>query len=103
MRIMFRTTQNCHWHRYYFLKFLLADSKADLSGECWICYDTDTLTNGPLIHPCDCKGDVAAVHHNCLRKWLMEVCSYFITLCKKKINFKRSNGICVNVFNQLIF
>ncbi|RXG68668.1 hypothetical protein Avbf_00876, partial [Armadillidium vulgare] len=49
-----------------------ADSKADLSGECWICYDTDTLTNGPLIHPCNCKGDVAAVHHNCLRKWLME-------------------------------
>lgn len=47
-------------------------SATDLLGECWICYDTDTLTNGPMIHPCYCKGDVGAVHHNCLRKWLME-------------------------------
>ncbi|XP_018021961.1 uncharacterized protein LOC108678125 [Hyalella azteca] len=41
--------------------------------ECWICYDTDANTvTGPMIEPCLCRGDVAAVHHNCLRKWLME-------------------------------
>ncbi|XP_054156459.1 uncharacterized protein LOC128954879 [Oppia nitens] len=40
--------------------------------ECWICYDVDRKDSGPLIQPCACKGDVSAVHHDCLRKWLME-------------------------------
>ncbi|XP_042236888.1 uncharacterized protein LOC121876061 isoform X3 [Homarus americanus] len=47
-------------------------SEADGSGECWICYDTERIDAGPLIQPCDCRGDVGAVHHHCLRKWLME-------------------------------
>ncbi|XP_066262141.1 uncharacterized protein [Euwallacea similis] len=38
--------------------------------ECWICYDGDR--NEPLIQPCDCTGDVSSVHHECLRRWLME-------------------------------
>ena len=25
-----------------------------------------------MIQPCDCKGDVGAVHHDCLRRWLVE-------------------------------
>lgn len=37
--------------------------------DCWICYDSD---NGDLIQPCNCTGDVSSVHHECLRKWLME-------------------------------
>lgn len=41
-------------------------------AECWICYDTERTDAGPLIQPCDCRGDVGAVHHHCLRKWLME-------------------------------
>ncbi|KAK8749405.1 hypothetical protein OTU49_015339 [Cherax quadricarinatus] len=44
----------------------------DSSAECWICYDTERIDAGPLIQPCDCRGDVGAVHHHCLRKWLME-------------------------------
>lgn len=40
--------------------------------ECWICYDTERQDAGPLIQPCECKGDVAAVHHDCLKKWLIE-------------------------------
>ncbi|XP_058806256.1 uncharacterized protein LOC131672801 [Phymastichus coffea] len=39
---------------------------------CWICYDSDTQDAGPLIQPCQCKGDVGVVHHNCLRRWLVE-------------------------------
>lgn len=38
--------------------------------ECWICYDTDKPE--PLIQPCACTGDVSSVHHDCLRRWLME-------------------------------
>lgn len=38
--------------------------------ECWICYDCER--NEPLIQPCDCTGDVSSVHHECLRRWLME-------------------------------
>ena len=43
--------------------------------DCWICYDPDRNDCGPMIHPCDCRGDVGAVHHDCLRRWLVEVLS----------------------------
>ncbi|CAK1590929.1 unnamed protein product [Parnassius mnemosyne] len=38
--------------------------------DCWICYDG--ARNEPLIRPCRCTGDVSAVHHDCLRRWLIE-------------------------------
>ncbi|CAH2097510.1 unnamed protein product [Euphydryas editha] len=38
--------------------------------DCWICYDSSRPE--PLIMPCRCTGDVAAVHHDCLRRWLVE-------------------------------
>ncbi|XP_059055691.1 uncharacterized protein LOC131849602 [Achroia grisella] len=38
--------------------------------DCWICYDTSKPE--PLIRPCRCTGDVSAVHHECLRRWLVE-------------------------------
>lgn len=38
--------------------------------ECWICYDAEKTE--PLIQPCACTGDVSSVHHDCLRRWLME-------------------------------
>lgn len=38
--------------------------------DCFICYDSDKTE--PLIQPCNCTGDVSSVHHECLRKWLME-------------------------------
>ena len=41
--------------------------------ECWICYDPDRTDVGPMINPCKCRGDVSAVHHDCLQRWLMEV------------------------------
>ena len=47
--------------------------------DCWICYDPDRNDCGPMIHPCDCRGDVGAVHHDCLRRWLVEV----LTLIQK--------------------
>ncbi|KAK8407302.1 hypothetical protein O3P69_002096 [Scylla paramamosain] len=47
-------------------------ASSDGGAECWICYDTERTDAGPLIQPCDCRGDVGAVHHHCLRKWLME-------------------------------
>lgn len=39
--------------------------------ECWICYDSEK--NEPLIQPCRCTGDVSSVHHDCLKRWLVEV------------------------------
>lgn len=44
----------------------------DKSLECWICYDPERTDCGPIIQPCNCKGDVGAVHHDCLRRWLVE-------------------------------
>ncbi|XP_028179212.1 uncharacterized protein LOC114366518 isoform X7 [Ostrinia furnacalis] len=41
--------------------------------DCWICYDSGR--DEPLIRPCRCTGDVSAVHHECLRRWLVEVCT----------------------------
>ncbi|KAK7487413.1 hypothetical protein BaRGS_00021375 [Batillaria attramentaria] len=40
--------------------------------DCWICYDPERRDAGPLIQPCMCKGDVATVHHDCLKRWLVE-------------------------------
>lgn len=40
--------------------------------DCWICYDPDRTDVGSLIQPCQCRGDVSSVHHECLRKWLIE-------------------------------
>ena len=37
---------------------------------CWVCYDQDKTE--PLIQPCQCTGDVSSVHHECLRRWLVE-------------------------------
>lgn len=48
------------------------DSSSTNSIDCWICYDSDRKDMGPLIQPCECRGDVSAVHHDCLKKWLME-------------------------------
>ncbi|XP_068624936.1 uncharacterized protein [Battus philenor] len=49
------------------------DSLVDSVGsarDCWICYDGARAE--PLIRPCRCTGDVSAVHHDCLRRWLIE-------------------------------
>ncbi|EDW12222.1 uncharacterized protein LOC6576794 [Drosophila mojavensis] len=40
--------------------------------DCWICYDSDKPE--PLIQPCRCTGDVSSVHHECLKRWLVESC-----------------------------
>merc|ERR1740128_530941 len=50
------------------------DSSASRSDdlECWICYDSENSAAGSLIQPCGCKGDVGYVHHDCLRRWLVE-------------------------------
>lgn len=62
--------------------------------DCWICYDPDRTDAGPLIQPCQCKGDVASVHHECLRKWLMECTSsedgYRCKVCKKQYHLKQT-------------
>ena len=38
-----------------------------------ICYDMERTDALPIIEPCQCKGDVGGVHHECLRRWLLEV------------------------------
>lgn len=48
------------------------DDDEDKGPDCWICYDPDRNDCGPMIHPCDCRGDLGAVHHDCLRRWLVE-------------------------------
>lgn len=53
--------------------FLSTDTASINSKDCWICYDSERQDAGPLIQPCHCRGDVSAVHHDCLRRWLVEV------------------------------
>jgi len=48
------------------------DNDWDKKDECWICYDNERTDAGPVIQPCNCKGDVGAVHHECLKRWLIE-------------------------------
>lgn len=51
--------------------------------ECWICYDFEKTD--PLIQPCACIGDVSSVHHDCLRRWLMESSSTSAEILKCKV------------------
>lgn len=51
----------------------LSDTASINNKDCWICYDSERQDAGPLIQPCHCRGDVSAVHHDCLRRWLVEV------------------------------
>ncbi|XP_022242943.1 uncharacterized protein LOC106460489 isoform X2 [Limulus polyphemus] len=53
---------------------LRADLNVSLENlsECWICYDSERQDVGPLIQPCLCKGDMSVVHHDCLKKWLVQ-------------------------------
>ncbi|KAG7300711.1 hypothetical protein JYU34_015037 [Plutella xylostella] len=46
------------------------DSLVGSIRDCWICYDGARAE--PLIRPCRCTGDVSSVHHDCLRRWLVE-------------------------------
>ncbi|XP_059094689.1 uncharacterized protein LOC131889572 isoform X4 [Tigriopus californicus] len=48
------------------------DDEENEGPECWICYDNDRVDAGQMINPCNCRGDVGAVHHDCLRRWLVE-------------------------------
>ncbi|KAG4070867.1 hypothetical protein HA402_011093 [Bradysia odoriphaga] len=60
------------------------EGQSFLSGkDCWICYDTEKAE--PLIQPCKCTGDVSSVHHECLRRWLVESCSKSDELLKCKV------------------
>lgn len=66
-------------------------SKTGSNTECWICYDTKV--DEELINPCKCKGDVAFVHHECLRRWLSEenkacsVCNYEYQITQDIMDF----------------
>lgn len=51
--------------------------------DCWICYDAEKAE--PLIQPCKCTGDVSSVHHECLRRWLVESCSNSEKMLKCKV------------------
>lgn len=51
--------------------------------ECWICYDAEKPE--PLIQPCACTGDVSSVHHDCLRRWLIESASTSNDLLRCKV------------------
>lgn len=76
-------------------------------GECWICYDTQR--EGDIIQPCDCKGGMRVVHHDCLKTWLLEVCFHAIyswcnCFCKTVVVFFENNHFattksCLDVFH----
>jgi len=72
-----------------------SEEGSDSGLECWICYDTDNETCGALIQPCACKGDVSMVHHDCLRRWLVESAdnpdSLTCKVCKQAYEVERGS------------
>ena len=49
------------------------DEDFNISYECSICKDPDNEEGGSLIRACNCKGDIGVRHHECLKRWLIEV------------------------------
>ncbi|XP_031847247.1 uncharacterized protein LOC116433376 [Nomia melanderi] len=76
---------------------LFSDGTSISSKDCWICYDSDRQDAGPLIQPCQCRGDVSAVHHNCLRRWLVESSvnadSLTCKVCGTQYNVEHANRL----------
>ncbi|XP_011296725.1 uncharacterized protein [Fopius arisanus] len=76
---------------------LLPDIQSISAKDCWICYDSDTQDAGPLIQPCHCRGDVSTVHHDCLRRWLVESSmnadSLTCKVCGTKYNVEHANRL----------
>ena len=74
-----------------------SDETSISSKDCWICYDSDRQDAGPLIQPCQCRGDVSAVHHNCLRRWLVESSinadSLTCKVCGTQYNVEHTNRL----------
>ncbi|XP_018054845.1 PREDICTED: uncharacterized protein LOC108691562 isoform X2 [Atta colombica] len=77
--------------------FLSADAASINSKDCWICYDNERQDAGPLIQPCQCRGDVSAVHHDCLRRWLVESSvnadSLICKVCNTKYNVEHASRL----------
>ncbi|EFN61716.1 E3 ubiquitin-protein ligase MARCH2 [Camponotus floridanus] len=77
--------------------FLPTDGTSINSKDCWICYDNDRQDAGPLIQPCHCRGDVSAVHHDCLRRWLVESSvnadSLICKVCNTKYNVEHASRL----------
>ncbi|XP_011166782.1 uncharacterized protein LOC105200772 [Solenopsis invicta] len=75
----------------------LSDTASINSKDCWICYDSDRQDAGPLIQPCQCRGDVSAVHHDCLRRWLLESSvnadSLICKVCNTKYNVEHASRL----------
>lgn len=74
-----------------------SSNSSSSSKDCWICYDNYRQDAGPLIQPCQCRGDVSAVHHDCLRRWLVESSmnsdSLFCKVCGTKYNVEHSRRL----------
>lgn len=75
----------------------ITDGTSISSKDCWICYDNDRHDAGPLIQPCQCRGDVSAVHHDCLRRWLVESSvnadSLTCKICGTNYNVEHANRL----------
>ncbi|XP_014260105.1 uncharacterized protein LOC106672862 [Cimex lectularius] len=66
--------------------------------ECWICYDNTKTDSGPLIQPCFCKGDVQAVHYECLKKWLIESKQSFCLVCRCQYGLSNESKVKLGSF-----
>ena len=64
----------------------ISDRESDKT--CRICLSKSSLlsSNGPLIHPCWCKGSIGLVHKSCLEKWLTISQSDSCDLCSFKFD-----------------
>ncbi|XP_066585932.1 uncharacterized protein [Prorops nasuta] len=75
----------------------VTDGVSVSSKDCWICYDSERQDAGPLIQPCQCRGDVSAVHHDCLRRWLVESSvnadSLTCKVCNTKYNVEHASRL----------
>ncbi|CAG7816482.1 unnamed protein product [Allacma fusca] len=67
---------------------------------CYFCYDPERVDAGPLIQPCECRGDVSTVHHECLRRWLLqrasEIGSASCSICKTPYKLEREKPLTLS-------
>ena len=73
--------------------------KTESKNDCWICYDS--THDHDLISPCMCKGDVAFVHHECLRRWLQTEETKHCSVCNYKYQIRKRFNQGLDIFFNL--
>jgi len=71
---------------------LLPQETSECPPQCYMCFESDSGPENPLINACQCRGDTAIVHLECVRRW--NSASNEEKACIATNPLRKSNPLC---------